>query len=420
MDYFEVTSPVVKLDSLWIILAVAIQNWWAIETMDVKGTYLNSTLDEEIYMCQPDGFDDGSGHVLKLHRAIYGLKQSGRSWYKKLTMVLFDDGFTCSHADDCIFYKKSGDPLTIITIYVDDLGLFASTRVLMARVKHLLHSNIIMKDLGEMLKILGIRVEIDPQRDSIKLSQGHYINVLVKHFNLVEAPPVDTPVAHDIKTLLPWSASDHAPDVPYAQVIGSLMYAALGSCPDIAFAVQQLSCHTHNYTEAHWTAVKRIIRYLKGTRNRGITLCRSSSTPLIEIYADADFAGLADSHSIGGYFCLYNGCVVARLSKKQTWIALLTTESESMALIPGAKHALWVSHLHDEHGLPCTEPIHVYCDNLQTISNIQDASHHPHTKHLHIKCHWTCELVAHDEASITYVKSADNITDVLTNVINLF
>ena len=258
------------------------------------------------------------------------------------------------------------------------------------------------------------------KHDSIKLSQGHYINVLVKWFNLVEALPINMPVAHDIKTLLPQSSSDHAPDVLYVQAIGLLMYVALGSCPDIAFAVQQLSHHKHNYTEAHWMAVKRVIHHLKGTCNRGITLHQSPSAPIIEIYADANFAGLADSHSIGGYFCLYNGCVVTRLSKKQTWIALLTTESESMALIPGAKHALWVSHLHDEHGLPCTEPIHVYCDNLQTISNIQDASHHPHTKHLHIKCHWTCELVAHDEASITYVKSADNITDVLTNVINLF
>ena len=109
MDYFEVTSPIVRLDSLWIILAVAIQNGWAIEMMDVKGAYLNSTLDEEIYMCQPDSFDDGSGHVLKLHCAIYGLKQSGWSWYKKLTTVLFNDGFMCSHADDCIFYNKSDD-----------------------------------------------------------------------------------------------------------------------------------------------------------------------------------------------------------------------------------------------------------------------------------------------------------------------
>ena len=162
MDYLDVTSLVVKLDSLRLILTIAIQKGWEIEMMDVKGAYLNSTLDEEIYMHQPDRFDDKSGCVLKLHWAIYGLKQSGCSWYKKLTTVLFNDRFTQGHVDDCVFYKKTGDWLSIITIYVDDLGLFASTKALMVSIKTLLHSNFTMKDLGEMLKILGIRVEIDP------------------------------------------------------------------------------------------------------------------------------------------------------------------------------------------------------------------------------------------------------------------
>ena len=103
--------------------------------MDVKGAYLNSILDEEIYMRQPDAFNDKLGHILKLHQAIYGLKQSGRSWYKKLTTVLFNDGFTWSHTDNCVFYKKTGNRLSIITIYMDDLGLFASTKALMASIK---------------------------------------------------------------------------------------------------------------------------------------------------------------------------------------------------------------------------------------------------------------------------------------------
>ena len=175
MDYFDVTSPVVKLDSLWLILTIAIQKGWEIKMMDVKGAYLNSTLDEEIYMRQLDSFDDKLGHVLKLHQAIYSLKQSGCSWYKKLMTVLFNDGFTRSHADDCVFYKKTGDRLSIITIYVDDLGLFASTKVLMASIKTLLHSSFTMKDLGEMLKILRIRVEIDPHRNFIKLSPRSFI-----------------------------------------------------------------------------------------------------------------------------------------------------------------------------------------------------------------------------------------------------
>ena len=180
MDYFDVTSPVVKLDSLQLILAIAIQKGWEIEMMDIKGAYLNSTLDEEIYMHQPDSFNDKSGCMLKLHQAIYSLKQSGHSWYKKLTTVLFNDRFTWSHADDCVFYKKMGDRLSIITIYMDNLGLFTSTKALMASIKTLLHSNFTMKDLGKMLNILGIRVKIDLHCNFIKLSQSHYIDVIVQ------------------------------------------------------------------------------------------------------------------------------------------------------------------------------------------------------------------------------------------------
>ena len=362
IDYLDVMSLVVKLDSLWLILAIAIQKGWEIEMMDIKGAYLNSTLDEEIYMCQPDSFNDKSGHILKLHQAIYSLKQSVHSWYKKLMTVLFNDRFTWSYADDCVFYKKMGDWLSIITIYMDNLSLFTSTKVLMASIKTLLHSNFTMKDLSKMLKILGIRVKIDPHHNFIKLSQGHYIDIIIQQFNLDRAPPVDTPILHDIKFLKPCPDGDPAPDKPYAQAIGSLMYAILGSHPDIAFAVQQLSQHTHDFSQAHWTAVKRVIRYLKGTHDAGIVLHCLTLTPLIEIYSDANFVGLADSHSVGGFLCKYHGCIVTWVSKKQPQIALSMTKSESIALLPGSKHPLWIRHFLQELGLPLAASIHIHCD----------------------------------------------------------
>ena len=131
------------------------------------------------------------------------------------------------------------------------------------------------------------------------------------------------------------------------------------------------------------------------------------------MFSDTD---LPDSHSVGGYVCLYDGCIVAWVSKRQTRIALSTTESESMASIPGAKHALWIRHLLQELGLPCTEPIHIYYDNMQ---NIQDASHHPCTKHFRVEGHWVRELVDHGDAEMTYARSAENITDILTKSLPL-
>src|SRR6266481_6593836 len=132
MDYYDITSPVVKFDSIRTILAMANHLDWEIEMMDVKGAYLNSILNEEIYMAQPNHFNDGLGHVLKLVQAIYGLKQVGRMWHQKLCHVLENIRFSRSTADECVYIKKAHGLTLIITIYVDDLGLFATSRSEMA------------------------------------------------------------------------------------------------------------------------------------------------------------------------------------------------------------------------------------------------------------------------------------------------
>ena len=103
MDYYDITSPVVKFNSIRMILATANHLHWEIEMMDIKGAYLNSELDEEIYMEKTDHFNDGSGHILKLVRALYRLKQGGHIWHQKLCQVLESLGFTRSTADECIY-----------------------------------------------------------------------------------------------------------------------------------------------------------------------------------------------------------------------------------------------------------------------------------------------------------------------------
>ena len=158
MDYYDITSPVVKFDSIWTILAMANHLDWEIEMMDVKGAYLNSELDEEIYMAQPDHFDNGSRRVLKLVRALYGLKQAGRAWHQKLCQVLKGLGFIQSTADECVYIKRTCESTLVITIYVDNLGLFATSKNEMAKLKKDLNDNFTMTDLGEMKKTLGIQV----------------------------------------------------------------------------------------------------------------------------------------------------------------------------------------------------------------------------------------------------------------------
>ena len=129
---------------------------WEIEMMDVKGAYLNLDLEEEIYMHQPEGFDDRSGGVLKLQQALYGLKQAARAWHQCLRDTLLSLGYFQSSADECIYIRVSGSNIEVILVYVDDLGLFANSKEGMAQIKRKFNGKFVMKDLGEMKKILGI------------------------------------------------------------------------------------------------------------------------------------------------------------------------------------------------------------------------------------------------------------------------
>ena len=173
-------------------------------------------------------------------------------------------GFSRSVADECVYIKKACGATLIITIYVNDLGLFAMSKNKMAELKKELKDNFTMTDLGEMKKILGIQVIWDCEASTLKIVQSTYIDKILVHFNMAEANPISTPLPKNIK-LDDIQAQTEDPSIPYAKVIGSLMYTAIQMRPDIAFAVQHLSQYTLHPAQEHWATVKHVLRYLKGT-----------------------------------------------------------------------------------------------------------------------------------------------------------
>ena len=416
MDYYEITSPVVKFNSLRTLLAIGNSLDWEIEMMDVKGAYLNSNLDEEIYMQQPEGFDDGTGRVLKLKKAIYGLKQAGRAWYLRLKTALTSTGFTQSTADECIYIKNDDDGIKVISVYVDDLGLFASSKRGMTWMKGELNRSFIMTDLGEMKKILGIRVERNREQGMLKISQGPYIDKVLNRFYMHHANPVTTPLSKNVKLTTP-NEPTKLLNVPYAQAMGSIMYAALGSRPDLAFTIQHLSQFTTNHGTEHWTAVKHALRYLSGTRDAGVVFRKTDKLEL-EIFVDSDFANRQDALSIGGYVTMLGGGCVAWSSKKQRTVALSTTEAEYIALTEGAKEMVWLRRLLKELGSEQTGPTSVRSDNLGSITLSHDATYHARTKHINVAYHFIRERIASNEATVTYVQSEENLADVMTKALD--
>ena len=205
--------------------------------------------------------------------------------------------------------------------------------------------------------------------------------------------------------------------MPYAKAIGSLMYAAMQTQPDISFVVQHLSQYTINPTQEHWTAVKRVLWYLKGTRDEGIVYSRVGDTPRLEIYSDTGFANRTDAKSISGYACVIDGACITWSSKKQGTVALSTTEAEYIVLTHAAKQMTWICRLLDEIGLEQRDLTPIHCDNLSAITITHNVTYHVWTKHIKIYYHFIHERVTSNEASLIYVALKDNVADIMTKAI---
>jgi len=196
-DYVETFSPVVRMDTIQAILTLVLTKGLKIQQMDVKGAYLNGILKEEVYMCQPEGYEDGSGRVCKLVKTLYGLKQSGHEWNKELDEKLKNFGFQRIRSDPCAYIKRDGDSVAILTVWVDDLLLFASCDVLMQQTKSHLQSQWEVTDLGNPTKIIGI--EVTQTDDSITISQKAYIESILQCEGLNEMHGSITPMDSHIK-----------------------------------------------------------------------------------------------------------------------------------------------------------------------------------------------------------------------------
>ena len=241
IDYDETFSPAVRFSSTRCLLAFAVQNDLLIHQMDVETAFLNGKLDEEIYMQQPEGYvKPGEEHlVCKLEKSLYGLKQSSRCWNKVFRECIEKIGFIQASADPCVFIRK--DALTIIGVHVDDLMILARNITEMRSVKDSLKLQFKMKDVGELHFYVGVCIVQDVKNKQVFLHQGHYVEKMVEKFAQTEAKPVSTPADLNVKLQKEDGFSRPVDVTSYQSIVGSLLYAAIATCPDIAQAVGVVS-----------------------------------------------------------------------------------------------------------------------------------------------------------------------------------
>ncbi|THH19984.1 hypothetical protein EUX98_g8666 [Antrodiella citrinella] len=418
-DFSATYAPVMRLESFRVLLHIAASLDMEIDQVDVVGAYLQSELSENIFMNQPPGFEDGTGRVCLLQRALYGLKQAGRVWNTKLNGILVDRlHFIRLNADYCIYLRRAGDSLVIIIIHVDDMAIFASDKSLMTQVKAEIASHVPITDLGPIKFFLGLHVDRNRPKHSITLHQSKYIRTILDRFHQADAHTVSTPLDQSAKLCARTNiATGTSPEFPYANAIGSLMYAAVSTRPDISYAVQTLSQFTSNFDQSHINAVKHVFRYLKATPTLGITFRTSDVT--LSGYSDADWGqDLTNRRSISGYFFMIGRSPISWSSKKQSTVALSSMEAEYLALSHATKESIWLRSLLRELGFPQANPSIIFCDNQSAIAFTRDNQFHARSKHIDIRHHFIRETIASKDIDVTYTPSQSNSADLLTKPLN--
>jgi hypothetical protein len=453
IDYDETFAPVAKFVTIRVLLAVAAAKDWEIHQMDVKTAFMNPRLKEEVYMAFPEGYSEfcpesqgTSEGVLRLLKTVNGLKQAPKAWYEEIHGFFVACGLTRSNEDHNMYLSTK----LVIIIYVDDLLLFSSDMRDIKEMKSALHGRFEMSDLGEIRQFLGMRIERNREKRQLFLHQTPYLQDILSRVDMVSCNGVQTPMEVN-SHLCPYENETDITKIPeYQSTVGSVMYAMLGTRPDLAYSISTLGKFSSAPIMSHHSALKRVIRYIKQTTNVGILYDGSSldpdGFPELVCYTDSDWAGdRSDRRSTGGYVFTLLGGAVSWKSKKQGVVATSTAEAEYVALSEATKESIWINRLlreietrkvekykfdeklyHDEETQaqwePLTTPVPqqgfpaqvIFADNQSCIRISENPRDHARTKHIDIRYHFIRHAVYNGLVEVKHVPTAEMTADILT------
>ncbi|GJW47138.1 putative ribonuclease H-like domain-containing protein [Tanacetum coccineum] len=288
IDYDEVFAPVAIIEAIRLFLAYASFKDFVVYQMDVKSAFLYGKIEEEVYVCQPPGFEDPDfpDRVYKVEKALYGLHQAPRAWYETLSTYLLDNGFQRGKIDKTLFIRRDKGDILLVQVYVDDIIFGSTKKSLCTEFEKMMHKKFQMSSMGELTFFLGLQVK--QKEDGIFISQDKYVTEILKKFGFTDVKTASTPMETQ-KLLLKDEDGKEVDVYLYRSMIGSLMYLT-SSRPDIMFAVCACARYQVNPKVSHLHAVKRIFRYLKGQPKLGLWYLKDSPFDLVADI-DSDYAG---------------------------------------------------------------------------------------------------------------------------------
>ncbi|WZZ88611.1 hypothetical protein YC2023_117190 [Brassica napus] len=415
-DYIETFAPVAKLHTIRIVLSLAVNLGWGLWQMDVKNAFLQGELEDEVYMHPPPGLEHlvKKGNVLRLKKAIYGLKQSPRAWYNKLSTTLNGRGFKKSELDHTLFTLTTPSGMIALLVYVDDIIITGSDKEGIIATKEFLKSMFEIKDLGEMKYFLGI--EICRSKEGLFMSQRKYTLDLLKGAGAYGGKTARMPMEDGYKVPREGEIEDSKPYQDpklYRKLVGKLIYLTI-TRPDICFAVNQVSQHMQVPKEHHWRMVERILMYLNGSPDQGVWMGCNGSTEVVG-YCDADWAGdRADRRSTTGYCTFIGGNLVTWKSKKQKVVSCSSAEAEYRAMLKLTNELVWIKGILKHLEIDQATPMTMHCDNQAAIHIASNSVFHERTKHIEVDCHKVRQMIILGVILPCYTRSEDQLADVFT------
>ncbi|GJT49300.1 retrovirus-related pol polyprotein from transposon TNT 1-94 [Tanacetum coccineum] len=411
IDYDEVFAHVARIEAIRMFLAYASYMGFMVYQMDVKSAFLYGQIEEEVYVCQPPGFEDPDhpDKVYKVVKALYGLHQAPRAWYETLANYLLSNGFQRGKIDQTLFIKRQQGHILLVQIYVDDIIFGSTKQELCDEFEKLMTDKFKMSSMRELTFFLGLQIQ--QKKNGIFISQDKYVKEILSKFNYSDVKTASTPVDLEKPLVQDGDATD-VDEHLYRSMIGSLMYLTV-SRPDIMFAVCACARFQVSPKTSHLLAVKRIFRYLKGKPTLGLWYSRDSPLELVA-YTDSDYAGATQDRksAIGGCQFLGNR-LISWQCKNQTVVATSTTEAEYVAAASCCGQVLWIQNQLLDYGYNFMHTV-IYIENNSTICIIENPVQHSKTKHIEIRHHFIRDCNAKKLIQMVKIDSEHNVADLLT------
>lgn len=422
VDFGETYAPTVRMESIRLMIAAAAAEGMHLQQMDVTTAFLYAELEEEVYLEVPEGMFEGEqpGKVLRLWKALYGLKQSSRMWNLHVDRALSEFGLVRLTADFCVYAVHAGADRTLLGLFVDDMFIIGRCMEKIRGVKGFLNSRFKMKDLGEAVFLLGMEIRRLPGGD-LQLVQEKYLGEVLARYPVDSSRSASTPLPPGSKLSGADSPKtqvevDEMGPIPYRSAIGSLMYLAVCTRPDIAAAVSSLSRFNGNPGRAHWEGVQHVLRYLQGTSGEGLIYRKGESTRLWG-YCDASYLTCPDTGRCrGGYVFLSAGAAVSWQSKLIPNASLSSCESEYLQFGAATTEASFLRQLQEQMvGSPAAYAVRICVDSQPALDILNNPVYHARTKQILARYHFVRDRVlVEKEVVFEKITSGQMGADMLT------